>query len=132
MMETLKGQHQTAIADYTRSIQLYGNNDALAYTNRGFAYHNLGQYQNAINDATKAIQLDPDHVYAYLIRGISYHNQPPRQYATAIDDHTNAIQLDPGYANAYNNRSIAYRALGQPTLADADKTMACSLDSKYC
>ena len=53
------------------------------------------------------------------------------QHQNAINNYTKVIQLDPEYANAYNNRGIAYRALGQPALADADKTMACSLDSKY-
>ena len=50
----------------------------------------------------------------------------------ALVDYTKAIQIDPDFAMAYNNRSNSYRGLGQPTLADADKTMACSLDSQYC
>ena len=35
-------------------------------------------------------------------------------------------------ALAYDNRGKAYRGLSQYALADADKTMACSLDSQYC
>ena len=31
-----------------------------------------------------------------------------------------------------NNDAVRYRNLGQSTLADADKTMACSLDSQWC
>ena len=53
-------------------------------------------------------------------------------YQGAIDEYTTAIEYDPNYAAAYSGRALAYQSLGQPTLADADKTMACSLDSQYC
>jgi Tfp pilus assembly protein PilF len=49
-----------------------------------------------------------------------------------LDERTKAIQLDPDYAEAYYNRGVSYRALGQNQLADADKTMACSLDTQTC
>jgi hypothetical protein len=49
-----------------------------------------------------------------------------------LDDNTKAIQLLPNSAFAYFNREVSYRALGQNQLADADKTMACSLDTQYC
>ena len=68
----------------------------------------------------------------YNNRGSAYNNQTPPQYQLAIADFTKAIQLDLGFAMAYNNRGIVYQNLGQYTLADADKTKACSLDSKYC
>ena len=50
----------------------------------------------------------------------------------AIQDYDKAIQLDPSYTLAHDNRGIAYRNLGQDAKADADKTKACSLKSKYC
>jgi Flp pilus assembly protein TadD len=125
------GQDQNAINDYTKAIQLDPSN-AKTYHNRGYSYSSLGQNQLAIADYTKAIQLDSDYALAYVNRGAEYHNQTPRQYQLAVADYTKAIQFDPDYALSYNNRGIAYRALGQPTLADADTTMACSLDSKYC
>ena len=123
------GQYQTAINDYTKVIQLDPNN-VTSYSNRGHAYTSLGQDQNAINDLTKAIQLDPTYASAYGNRGNVYHNLLG-QYQLAIDDFTKAIQFEPS-ALRYANRGISYRALGQPALADADKTMACSLDSQYC
>ena len=51
------GQYQTAIADYTKAIQL-DPDYALAYNNRGVAYRNLGQYASADADETKACSLD--------------------------------------------------------------------------
>jgi uncharacterized repeat protein (TIGR02543 family) len=125
------GQYATAIADYTKSIQL-DPDYAKAYQNRGYSYAKLGQYATAIADYTKSIQLDPDYANAYLNRGVAYHNQTPGQYQLAITDYTKTIQLDPDYGLAYDNRGIAYRNLGHTTLADSDKTMACSLDSQYC
>ena len=52
--------------------------------------------------------------------------------APAYENSHKAIQLDPNLDLAYIGRAYAYRALGQYTLADADETMACSLDSQYC
>ena len=39
---------------------------------RGRAYYKLGQNHRAINDYTKAIQLDPDDAWAYLMRSLSH------------------------------------------------------------
>ena len=49
----------------------------------------------------------------------------------ALVDYTKAIQIDPDFAMAYNNRASTYRSLGEYTLADAEKTVACSSDSQY-
>jgi tetratricopeptide (TPR) repeat protein len=121
-----------AVGEYTRAIGVNPNYTD-AYFKRGYSYEKLDQDQNAISDYNKAIQLDPDYALAYNNRGSAYHSQTPHQYQLAINDYTKSIQLDGNNdAMAYNNRSLAYRALGQPTLADADKTMACSLNSQYC
>jgi len=50
----------------------------------------------------------------------------------SITDYTKAIQLDQDFAQAYDNRRLAYNSLGQYSLAIADATKACSLDSQYC
>ena len=65
------GQHQKAIDDYTRAIEL-DPKLAEAYCNRGIAYSNLGQYQKAIDNFTRAIKLNPKHAFAYYIRGVTY------------------------------------------------------------
>ena len=54
------GQHQRAIQDYDKAIQL-DPNDAKAYNNRGFAYHNLGQDAEADADKAKACSLDSQY-----------------------------------------------------------------------
>ena len=50
----------------------------------------------------------------------------------AIVDYNKAIQIDSGNALIYLNRSVSHRILGNLEQADADKTEACSLDSKAC
>ena len=45
----------------------------------------------------------------------------------AVKDYTQAIQLDPKYKNAYLNRADAYSALGQESLAEADRKAAAEL-----
>ena len=67
---TLK-QHQEAIADYDKAIELnpkYFN----AYYNRGTAKDGLKQYKESIADYDKAIELDPKYFDAYYNRGFAY------------------------------------------------------------
>jgi tetratricopeptide (TPR) repeat protein len=52
---TKKGEHNEAIEDYTKSIEL--NPRPAAYNNRGLAYKGLGQYEEAIQDFNQAIDL---------------------------------------------------------------------------
>ena len=85
------GQHQRAIQEYDRAIQL--DPDYVdAYLNRGFTYKKLDQYQRAIQDYDKAIQIDPNYAYAYYIRGLAYHNLG--QTAKAKADFAKACSLD--------------------------------------
>ena len=45
--------------------------DALAYNNRGFCKHTLGDDRGAVADYDKAIELKPSHSLAYKYRGKS-------------------------------------------------------------
>ena len=42
------------------------------YNNRGVAYYDKGMYDKAIENFTKAIELEPDFVKAYMYRGLAY------------------------------------------------------------
>ena len=125
---TLK-QILLAVKEFNKAIRLVPSY-TLAYNNRGYAYHKLGEDQRAIQDLDKAIQLDPNYAKAYNNRGIAYGRLG--QYQQAIEDFDKAIQLDPNYAMAYYNRGLSYGRLGNYAKRDADKTKACSLDSEYC
>ena len=119
-----------AVGEYTRAIGVNPNYTD-AYFKRGYSYEKLDQDQNAISDYNKAIQLDPDYALAYNSRGGIYDKLD--QYQNAINDYTKAIQIGDNHdALVYFGRSIGYGRLGQATVADADKTMACVLDSHWC
>ena len=59
-----------AIKEYSKSIQLNKENE-IAYSNRGAAKSNLGDYKGAIDDYGKALEINPNDSYSYFNRGIS-------------------------------------------------------------
>jgi len=125
---TLK-QILLAVNEFNKAIRLVPSY-TLAYNNRGYAYHKLGEDQRAIQDLDKAIQLDPNYAKAYNNRGYAYHKLGEDQ--RAIEELDKAIHLYPNYALAYNNRGYAYRKVGNYAKSDADKARACSLDRQHC
>ena len=52
-----KGQYESAIADFTKVLELDANN-ANAYFNRGSTHDSIGQFDLAIADYTRALDLD--------------------------------------------------------------------------
>jgi tetratricopeptide (TPR) repeat protein len=92
-----KGDLDTAIADYTKAIELKPD-DAEAYYNRGVAYGDKKLDDQAIADYTKAIELKPDDVDAVAYRGKKLYDQ-------AIADYTKAIELKPDDATAAASRT---------------------------
>lgn len=80
------------------------------YYNRGTAYHFLGDYPHAIDDFSKAIEIEPPFLKAYLLRGDAYLSLD--NYQQAIKDFDKAIELDPDNCKAYHNRGNAYYGLG--------------------
>jgi tetratricopeptide (TPR) repeat protein len=84
-----------------------------------------------IGEYTRALQLDPNYAWAYLHRGVAYHNQIPLQNQNAINDYTKAIQLDPDYALAYNSWGGSYGMLEQYENSISDYTKAIQLDPNY-
>jgi tetratricopeptide (TPR) repeat protein len=64
-----------AIADYTKYIELQSKDYpksfgvSAAYSNRGQCKYNLGKNQEAISDFDKAINIDNNLSYTYLLRG---------------------------------------------------------------
>jgi tetratricopeptide (TPR) repeat protein len=60
----------------------------------------------------RAIELDPDHEFAYNNRGAAYLNLG--EYERAIEDLNRAIELNPDYGNAYLYRGISYYLMSNP------------------
>jgi tetratricopeptide (TPR) repeat protein len=82
-----------------------GQTTAEDYYKRGQEKFSQQKYNEAIADYSKAIELDPAYVYAYVFRGSS--RNVLKDYDAAIEDVTKAIELDPKYYLAWSVRANA-------------------------
>ena len=122
-----KGEHDLAIKDFTKAIQLKSDY-VIAYNNRGAVYRDKGEYDQAIEDCSKAIQLKPDYAEPYSNRGAAYRNKG--DYERAIKDYDTAIKLKPDFVQAYYNRGLAYHEKREFDRAIEDYSKAIGLNPK--
>jgi tetratricopeptide (TPR) repeat protein len=87
-----------------------GPNFAMAYSNRGRAYYNKGDYDRAFADYTQALRVDPNYKDAYIKRGVAYDNKG--DYGRAIADYEAALRIDPNDADARTGLEDARKARG--------------------
>ena len=99
--------------------------DAQAYSNRGVAYNNKGEYNRAIADLTRAIELNPDYAEPYHNRGNIYRERG--EFDQAIKDYREAIKLKPDYVEAYHNSGTVYLSRGNFDKAVKDFSKAIKL-----
>jgi lipoprotein NlpI len=87
-----EGSHiELAIDLCTGAIQA-GQDLAINYNNRGFAYYKKSDYDRAIHDFDRAIDLKSTFATALIRRADAY--QAKRQYERALADYEAAAQLD--------------------------------------
>ncbi len=88
-----------------------------------------GKKEAAIAEFTKAIEIDPECVKAYLNRAMCYNETgQPRE---AVADFSKAIELNPTDAYPYDQRAILYRnVLNEPAKAAADTAKAEAIRDK--
>ena len=77
---------------------------------------------------SKAIEIDPKNVRAYINRG-GFRGQQG-DHASAIADDTKAIEIDPKFATAYSIRGENYARSGDDERAVADASKAIEIDLK--
>ena len=123
----LDSDYRSAIDSFTKSLDL--NPTSLAYSDRGSAYINVGEYDDAIADYDRAIALDPNYAAAYNNRGVARAHKG--DYDSAIADYDRTIALDPNYAAAYDNRGTVKAHKGDYDGAIADYDRAIALDPDY-
>ncbi|MBW2436277.1 MAG: tetratricopeptide repeat protein [Deltaproteobacteria bacterium] len=111
-----------AINYWNRAIE-NKQNTAIAYSNRGLAYHDLGQHQLAVNDYNRAIEMNPGYAAAYNNRGNSYYELS--EYQMALNDFTQSLKLKPKYAKAYLNRGLAFYQMNKNSEACNDFQKSC-------
>jgi tetratricopeptide (TPR) repeat protein len=116
-----KGDHDRAVADYDKSIEL-NPKDADRYFARGAAYDDEGDYDRAIADFDTAIGLKPDYADAYYSRGRAYRQKG--NYDRAIADYDKDIELNPTDVDGYRGRGLAYHTKLKATTTAPSLTTA--------
>jgi TonB family protein len=120
------GQHERAIEDYTREMEMAPRASATPYNNRGWAYVDLGQPEKALPDLTTAIGMSPDYQKAFENRAKAY--IALKDWPSAIADLTAAIQIN-ATAWDYEQRAAAKRATNDAPGAAEDSRKAKELQA---
>lgn len=128
---SIKGDYQSAIADYTKAIELADSYPddikkiALysVYESRGKIYQKLKQYDNALSDLTKMLELNDltafEQSQIYSWRGMIYSEMG--EFEKAVNDFTKSLELNSKAKDTYQERAKAYRKLGKITEAESDE-----------
>jgi len=72
--------------------------------NLGNVYSSKGENDLAIRNISKAIEINPNYLHGYVMRGIIYQVEK-KVYDKALTDFGKAIDLNPNYVPAYNLKS---------------------------
>ena len=85
------GRFADAVADFNKAIETAGGRaPGPVFSNRGWAYLELGQPRKAISDLDRGIELSPDYTKAYENRAMAH--AALKEWDLAIQDYTAAIQ----------------------------------------
>ena len=120
-----KNDLEGAIADFTKAIELNGQQLEFCFYFRGIALYRRGRLDDAIADLTKAITLK-QHPRFYGDRGNMLAQKG--DLAGAIADLDRAIEIDPKYAKAYGDRGIVRSMRGEDAAAESDFKKCFALD----
>ena len=114
--------HHDAYSEYGRGVLCYRHADN-RHSNNDTGVH------TAIEHFSKAIELYPDCIEAYLWRAKIYFRTG--DFDKAIEGYTKAIELDPDYDDAYFMRGQAYSKTGHDACAKQDFMRATELGNPY-
>ena len=127
----IKGEFDDAISTYTRALSggsVSGDERAILYVRRAYAYIGKGDFDKAIADADAAIQLNPIAEFTYNARASA--NFRKQQYDLAIADWDVAIRLKP-LPNLFHSRGSAHVQNGQLDQALDDYNEAIRLRPRF-
>ena len=114
-----------AIADFTRVIELKGQNLEFCYYFRGMAQYRKGNLDLAVADLSKALAIK-SHPRFYLDRGNLLAKQGHLDRALA--DLDKAVTLAPNDAKTYGDRGLIRVMRGEDTRAELDFKRSFELD----
>lgn len=125
----VKGEYDLAVNDYNKAIEL-NPKDAIAYLNRGRAFHNKTNYDLAIADFNKVIEINPKELSAYLNRGDAFEKKGNPQQA--LGDYKKVVEIDANNEAAKNNLKRLQDELAPktvPTPKEPEKTAVAETQS---
>ena len=93
------GDMASAIAEISKAIEMQDKDDYYLIVTRADYYRLAGRYKDAITDFTKAIEIDPSHVYGYYKRGWCY--ELMRDDDNTMKDYNAGIDIDKTYPYIY-------------------------------
>lgn len=109
------GKGEDAIKSYTAAIKACKDTEqdqnikADCYANRAACYRQLYQDEEVIRDASAALEINPNHVKAYIRRAQGYEQM--EKYEEALADFQKASQLAPNTPVAFQGASRVRTAL---------------------
>ncbi len=115
-----------AIADFTKVIEMNGQDQEFCYYFRGIAHYRKGNLNQAIVDLSQAIALKADPRF-FDDRGNLLAKQG--ELDRALTDLNKAIELAPQYAKAYGDRGLIRLMRGETADAEFDFKKCFELDS---
>jgi tetratricopeptide repeat protein len=120
-----KNDFEGAIADFTKVIELKGQNLEFCFYFRGIALYRLGKLDEALADLSQAITLK-QHPRFYDDRGNLLAQKGDLN--GAISDLNRALEMQPTYAKAYGDRAIVHLLRSETTDAEQDLQKCFELD----
>jgi tetratricopeptide (TPR) repeat protein len=103
-----KGRMDSAIADFTKAIELAPTNDR-AWYNRGGAFVVKEQFEDGVRDLTESLRLNPSNHLGY--RGLAEIYKHRGEFEKAIGNATESLRLMP-----HNAEDLAFRGYCQASL----------------
>jgi len=103
-----QGKYLEAYEEYTEAIRFapitedFAKNLAIFYCNRGACCLELGKSEEAVADCTKAIELDPKYLKAFIRRGKAHEKLD--ELDECLADMTSALEIDPKATNLKRDR----------------------------
>ena len=116
-----------AIADFTKAIELKGQQLEFCFYFRGIALYRRGRLDEAIADLSQAITLK-QHPRFYNDRGNLLAQKGDLDGALA--DLNKAIEIEPKFAKAFGDRGIVRLMRGEDTAAELDFKKCFELDKR--
>jgi tetratricopeptide (TPR) repeat protein len=102
---------------------------AKAFSNRGVATANSGNFASAVQDYEESLRLDSTSPSSHRVRGNIY--RISKNYEGALAEYNEAIRLDPADLLAFTNRGLVFLDTKDYDRAIADFNEALRLDPKF-